>query len=224
MRGTCVYLSMKTSAFGTSRSPKCTTLSPTQLPTSLCTLCRMAFINLDTRGADCSRLRPWPVSQSRYRKAGSKRSSSVACQSANMLPMISRQSSKLCKTKVYCVRWLCDRQEPPRPRLISRLHSRSSLGLNRDRRKSIIRSHGSRLNRWKARWSLMEETMVSMLSSVRKLVLSCFPLSSSLRSPACLGTGVPVGDCSVYFFLSSANASFFSITSAATSALVLFPS
>jgi hypothetical protein len=32
MRATCVYLSMKTRAFGTSRSPRCTTDRPTQLP------------------------------------------------------------------------------------------------------------------------------------------------------------------------------------------------
>mmetsp|Transcript_97600 Transcript_97600/g.247988 ORF Transcript_97600/g.247988 Transcript_97600/m.247988 type:complete len:216 (-) Transcript_97600:448-1095(-) len=212
---------MKTNAFGTSRSPRWTTLRPTQLPTSLCTLCKMCCIMRETLGADCSRFRPWPVSQRRYRSEGSSKSSSVHCQSANMLPMISRHNIKLWSTNVNCVLCPWDRQEPPRPRLISRLQPRSSFGLKYVFKKVIIRSHGSRLNLWNDKWSLIEAMMVSTFSSVITAASEVLPRNSSPRSPAAFGAGAPATAFSAYFSFNSLSASLLSRTSACTSARVL---
>ena len=49
----------------TSRSPRCTTERPTQLPQRLWTLCRMFDISVPTFGQRCTRFIPWPVFHSR---------------------------------------------------------------------------------------------------------------------------------------------------------------
>ncbi|XRB10244.1 UPF0652 protein [Pseudoscourfieldia marina] len=65
MRGTCVYLSMNISAFGTLWSPRCTAELSTQPPPRRCMhRFRMPCIADDNFGAACTRFNPCPVSVS----------------------------------------------------------------------------------------------------------------------------------------------------------------
>eukprot|EP01139_Manchomonas_bermudensis_P006210 Amastigsp_a176678_22.p5 type:complete len:114 gc:universal Amastigsp_a176678_22:998-657(-) len=99
MRGTWVYLSIKTRAEGTLWSPRCTAEEPIQPPPTLRMVReRMSDIACATRGADCWRLSPWPVSRSRYSLRGSRRSCSVRCHNLKNSNWISRQRTKLWST------------------------------------------------------------------------------------------------------------------------------
>mmetsp|Transcript_12396 Transcript_12396/g.46258 ORF Transcript_12396/g.46258 Transcript_12396/m.46258 type:complete len:236 (+) Transcript_12396:270-977(+) len=154
--GTCVYLSINISAFGTLWSPRCTTLLPTHPPKLFWHLCSTACMALPTLGADCTRLSPCPVFVSEYLLSCRSKSPSASVQSLNMSFDTSRQSVKLCDTYRNCLSCVCDKRAPSLPTEMPSENSRDSgvfASKNSVKYASIFET-GSRLNR---KYALLSE-------------------------------------------------------------------
>mmetsp|Transcript_48653 Transcript_48653/g.156450 ORF Transcript_48653/g.156450 Transcript_48653/m.156450 type:complete len:266 (+) Transcript_48653:212-1009(+) len=121
MCSTCEYLSMKSSAFGTFESPRCTSDEPTHPPLALSCVARSSSSSAArVRGASCTRCSPCPVSRCSYGLLGSSRSCSARCHSRNMSFAISRHSVSVCSTKACCRACECVSRAPSRPSSIAR--------------------------------------------------------------------------------------------------------
>eukprot|EP00760_Papus_ankaliazontas_P034335 PhM_4_TR7132/c0_g1_i1/m.89824 len=178
IRVTCVYLSIKTSALGTSRSPRWITEDPTQHPIACFASLRQRWAPSLVLGAPSMRWWPCPVLTKRYRAPASSRSSSTLCHSDIMSRCMIVHSVSVSLTNWYCVPWSCDRHEPSLPARMRKLYSPSARNSS---------SHSNSLRNdtvlWWTDWraSSMDRMQRSITATFSGVSLPCRAPSSRIR-------------------------------------------